>query len=213
MKKGDILRAWLFIVMLSMTACTHTQPKIEKEKKVSLKDKIKINKKVESIKLTKLSTTLKPKVEWVPLKIEEEVEWNAKELLGKKYVWGATGPHTYDCSGFTQKIYDDLGIRIPRISRHQAKHGKLIKFAELQKGDLVFFHTNRRRPGKVTHVGIYLGNGDFIHASSSAKKIVICNFKKDCFYKKKFLWGRRVIDANQHIASKNITYRKVEKSL
>jgi len=200
MQRGKVLKALLLVLVLFMTACSQNQNTLKvKELNSEVKDQNKT-----TLDLTTLSSELITENQtetWVPLQIEDEVEWNAKELLGKKYVWGATGPNTYDCSGFTQKIYDDLGIKIPRVSREQAKHGRLLQFEDLKKGDLVFFQTNRRRPGLVTHVGIYLGNGDFIHASSGAKKIVICNFKKDCFYKKRFLWGRRVIKDTQHIAT------------
>jgi len=133
--------------------------------------------------------------------IVNNVEWSAKELLGRKYVWGATGPRTYDCSGFTQKIYRDAGIKIPRVSRDQAKVGQYISYRNLKKGDMVFFDTKKRRSGKVTHVGIYLGNGNFIHASSGAKKIVIYNFNQKSYYKKRFLWGRRVIHSTTRLAS------------
>lgn len=133
--------------------------------------------------------------------VVNEVEDHAKRLLGIKYVWGATGPYTYDCSGFTQKIYADAGINIPRVSRDQARVGQFISYNNLRKGDMVFFDTKKRRSGKVSHVGIYLGNGNFIHASSAAKKIVIYNFNEKTFYKKRFLWGRRVIRDNYFMAS------------
>lgn len=133
--------------------------------------------------------------------VEQEVEENAKRLLGVKYVWGATGPYTYDCSGFTQKIYRDAGINIPRVSRDQARVGQYVSYNNLQRGDMVFFDTHKKRTGKVSHVGIYLGDGNFIHASSAAKKVVIFNFNEKTFYKKRFLWGRRVIQDNYFMAS------------
>ena len=133
--------------------------------------------------------------------IINKIEWNAKRLLGKKYVWGATGPYCYDCSGFTQKVFRDAGINIPRVSRDQARVGQFVDYAHLRKGDMVFFDTHKKRTGKVTHVGIYLGNGNFIHASSGAKKIVIFNFNDKTYYKKRFLWGRRVINTDTHVAS------------
>ena len=136
-----------------------------------------------------------------PSVVANNLEWGAKELLGRKYVWGATGPRTYDCSGFTQKIFRDAGIKIPRVSRDQAKVGQYISYRNLKKGDMVFFDTKKKRTGIVCHVGIYLGNGNFIHASSGAKKIVIYNFNKKSFYKKRFLWGRRVINSNTRLAS------------
>ncbi len=133
--------------------------------------------------------------------VASKIENEAKSLLGIKYVWGATGPYTYDCSGFTQKVYRDAGINIPRVSRDQARVGQYISYNNLKKGDMVFFDTKKRRSGKVSHVGIYLGNGNFIHASSGAKKIVIFNFNEKQFYKKRFLWGRRVIRDNYFTAS------------
>jgi len=129
------------------------------------------------------------------------IEWKAKSFLGTPYVWGATGPSTFDCSGFTQWVYRDLGINIPRVSRDQAKVGEYVRYENLQRGDMVFFDTKKHRSGKVTHVGIYLGNNNFIHASSAGKKVVIYNFNKKQFYKKRFLWGRRVTNQNRHYAS------------
>jgi hypothetical protein len=121
------------------------------------------------------------------------LENNAKKFLGFKYVWGATGPKNFDCSGFTQKVYKITGIKIPRNSRAQAKVGKYIKYEELQKGDMVFFDTNRKKTGRVNHVGIYLEDGKFIHASSGNKKVVITSFDEQRYYKSRFLWGRRII--------------------
>jgi cell wall-associated NlpC family hydrolase len=130
-----------------------------------------------------------------------DIERNAKSFLGTPYVWGATGPTKFDCSGFTQWVFRDAGINIPRVSREQAKVGEYVRYENLQRGDMVFFDTKKRRTGKVCHVGIYLGNGDFIHASSSGKKVVIFNFNDKKFYKKRFLWGRRLTNSNFHYAS------------
>jgi len=127
-------------------------------------------------------------------KVCTKVETNAKKLLGLRYVWGATGPNKFDCSGFTQKVYKTAGIKIPRNSRAQAKVGQYIKYENLQKGDMVFFDTNRKKTGRVNHVGIYLEDGKFIHASSGNKKVVITNFDKKRYYKNRFLWGRRIIN-------------------
>ncbi len=121
------------------------------------------------------------------------VEHNAKRFLGYRYVWGATGPNKFDCSGFTQKVFKISGINLPRVSREQAKVGKYISFNSLRKGDMVFFDTKHRKTGKVNHVGIYLEDGKFIHASSGGKRVMITNFKQKAFYKNRFLWGRRIV--------------------
>lgn len=127
--------------------------------------------------------------------LSRDIEIKAKKFLGKPYVWGATGPNCFDCSGFTQKVYRSVGINLPRVSRSQAKVGKLVTFDELQKGDMVFFDTSKANRGRVNHVGIYLEDGKFIHASSGKKKVVITSFNKKKFYKEHFLWGRRVINS------------------
>ena len=125
--------------------------------------------------------------------IKDDVETTAKNLLGTPYVWGATGPNKFDCSGFTQEVFCKAGIHIPRNSRAQAKVGKYIAYDNLRRGDMVFFDTNRKKPGYVTHVGIYLSKGKFIHASSGGKRVIISSFVKSKYYKKRFVLGRRII--------------------
>jgi len=129
------------------------------------------------------------------ISIREKIARYAKTKLGKRYVWGAVGPRSFDCSGFTRAVYKSVtGIKIPRVSRDQAKVGKYVKYRGLKCGDMVFFDTEKKFSGKVNHVGIYLSNGNFIHASSARKKVIITNFNKKPFYKKRFLWGRRVVN-------------------
>jgi len=134
--------------------------------------------------------------------IKDDVELTAKSLLGRPYVWGATGPNKFDCSGFTQKVFSKVGIRIPRNSRAQAKVGKYIDFHNLKRGDMVFFETNKKRPGYITHVGIYLSEGKFIHASSGGKRVMISSLIKSNYYKHHFVLGRRIIlgDKSRHTA-------------
>lgn len=115
----------------------------------------------------------------------------AKKQLGKRYVWGATGPYNFDCSGFTRYVCKKSGVCIPRTSRNQAKVGKRISRKNLKAGDLIFFDTSKERKGYVNHVGIYLGNNKFIHASSAKKKVVITSLNRP-FYKARFKWGSRV---------------------
>jgi cell wall-associated NlpC family hydrolase len=115
----------------------------------------------------------------------------AMKQLGKHYVWGAVGPRTFDCSGFTSYVYRKLGIAIPRTSRNQANFGRLVHRNQLQPGDLVFFDTSRQRRGYVNHVGIYIGGNKFIHASSAKHKVIITSLNK-AFYHQRFKWGRRV---------------------
>ena len=115
----------------------------------------------------------------------------AKTKLGKKYVWGASGTkNTYDCSSFTKYVYRKFNITIPRTSIRQSKHGTYIKRVDLQKGDLIFFDTSKRKKGYVNHVGIYLGDNKFIHASSAKKKVVITSLNQK-FYSQRYKSARR----------------------
>lgn len=130
---------------------------------------------------------------WQEITKEDEIIATAVAFLDTKYVWAASGPSAFDCSGFTKYVYKENGMSLPRYSGNQAKVGTKVDFSDLQKGDLVFFDTDKRYTKKVNHVGIYMGNGKFIHASSAKRKVIITSFKK-AFYKKRFLWGQRVIN-------------------
>jgi len=138
---------------------------------------------------------------WVKLTKEDEIIDTAKAFLGTKYVWAANGPDCFDCSGFTKYVYKQHGITLPRYSGHQAKVGIKVSFNELKKGDLVFFDTEHKFRGRVNHVGIYIGDGKFIHASSAKKKVIITSFDEKPFYKRRFLRGERVINSNGTYAS------------
>jgi len=123
--------------------------------------------------------------------IEMKVIALAKKKLGKRYIWGATGKNTFDCSGPTYYIYGKYSIKLPRRAIAQSKVGKHISRKNLQKGDLVFFDTSKNRKGYVNHVGIYIGNNQFIHASSAKKKVVISSLHKS-FYNRTYKNARRV---------------------
>ena len=138
-----------------------------------------------------------------------EIESDARQFLGRRYVWAANGPNCFDCSGFTRYVYKLHGLNIPRHSGNQARVGQKVAYNELKKGDLVFFDTERRKTGKVNHVGIYLEDGKFIHASSGNKKVVITNFEKRRWYKSRFLWGRRLVKDNIHYAFKSLTFKGI----
>jgi len=82
----------------------------------------------------------------------------ARAQIGKPYVWGATGPGSYDCSGLTQAAWKAAGVTLPRTTYDQVDAGTTVPVSQAQPGDLVFFYDD------ITHVGIYIGNGMMIHA-------------------------------------------------
>ena len=93
-------------------------------------------------------------------------------LLGTPYRYGGSHPSTgFDCSGFVQYTHASVGIRVPRTSKQQHQATKPIRKHDLRPGDLVFFRINRKRT--ISHVGIYIGKGKFIHAPSTGKRVSI----------------------------------------
>jgi len=117
---------------------------------------------------------------------------NAKKHLGGKYVWGGTHPKGFDCSGYTQYIYKKEGVSIPRTAYAQSKVGKEVSRFRLKKGDLLFFLTDKSRNIPVTHVGLYIGDGKFIHAASKRKGIIITSLD-DSRYSLLFVKATRII--------------------
>lgn len=107
----------------------------------------------------------------------------AMKFLGNKYVWGGTSlTNGTDCSGFTMRIYEHFGYKIPRVSRSQAAFTKTVKASDVKVGDLFFYGNN----GYISHVAMYIGNGQIIHASNHRDGIKISN----AYYRKPIKIGR-----------------------
>ena len=111
----------------------------------------------------------------------------AKSLIGVPYLWGGTTPAGFDCSGYTQYVFAKSGITLPRVSRDQYDVGTSVDFNSLLPGDLVFF--SFLSTGEVSHVGIYLGNGQFISATTS-KGVTTYSFTP--YWKNAYVGARRV---------------------
>jgi len=102
--------------------------------------------------------------------LREELIKTARRFIGVPYLWGGTSPEAgFDCSGLTMAVYQLNGLDLPRVSREQFEAGAPVEEKKMEKGDLVFFSTSGT--GKISHVGIYAGDGQFIHAPGRGKKI------------------------------------------
>jgi len=115
------------------------------------------------------------------------------DLIGTKYKFGGTSERGFDCSGFTQFVFNEFNIDLPRASKGQAGIGKKVAKKELRKGDLVFFNTNGKG---ISHVGIYLGNNKFAH--SSTRKGVTIDVLSDKYYVNKYVTSRRFLTDEQY---------------
>lgn len=113
----------------------------------------------------------------------------AASLIGRPYVWGAEGPDSFDCSGLTQYVYQDVGVELPRRAISQSQVG-VPAGRQLQRGDLVFFATDAAS-SEVTHVGIYEGGGVMIDASKRFGRVRRDDLS-DPFWTDRFLFARRV---------------------
>lgn len=156
----------------------------------TLKEKVKIDK----VNLESISSSLS---RFVPSYNEksslerDEVMYKVIEYLNTPYLWGGTSKRGIDCSAFCQTVmYQALGISIPRTSLEQSKVGVDVAPEDLKFGDLVFFDTMNK--GRVSHVGIYLEDGYFIH-SGSKTGVIVASLNSD-FYARTYLKAKRVIE-------------------
>ncbi len=113
----------------------------------------------------------------------------ARSLQGTPYRWGGNAPGGFDCSGYVNHVFARHGISLPRTTYDQFNRGTSVSRGNLQPGDLVFFTTYRSGP---SHVGIYIGNSRFIHASSSGGGVIQTDINSQ-YYANRFLGGRRII--------------------
>ncbi|MDQ8035496.1 NlpC/P60 family protein 2 [Bordetella genomosp. 1] len=114
------------------------------------------------------------------------------EAIGTPYSWGGDDPDGFDCSGLTLFVYREIaGLELPRTSRAQRTAGKNVARARLKPGDLVFFATRGR--GVTSHVGIYIGQGQFVHAPSRGSQVRVDRLD-NTYWSKRYLGARAYLD-------------------
>lgn len=115
---------------------------------------------------------------------------SAYRLIGKPYIYGDTGKRGYDCSGLTYSLYlNQLDIKLPRSSSSQVQYGTKVSKSQLIPGDLLFFGTTGKG---ISHVGLYIGEGNMIHASSGKAKVRIDNINIG-YYNQRYITARRIV--------------------
>ena len=154
-----------------------------------------MNRLISPITLAPLALDLPDEAVGEPIKVDDDgkiatVLQKALALLGTPYRWGGTDPDKgFDCSGLVGYVFRNaLGIELPRVSRDMAKNGELITDrAKLAAGDLVFFG----RKGRVNHVGIYVGDGRFVHAPRRGRDVTVSSLDSG-YWSGRFVQARRV---------------------
>lgn len=124
--------------------------------------------------------------------VAAQVVETALSFLGYPYVYGGSTPKGFDCSGFTSYIYKQYGYSLNRTCSGQLDNGTPVAMSELQPGDLVIFKKYASSAGRASHVGIYIGGGEFIHASTSKVGVIISKLS-DAYYTPGFVGGRRIV--------------------
>lgn len=123
--------------------------------------------------------------------LQEDLVQTAHRFIGTPYRWGGTSArYGFDCSGLTMTVYRLNGMELPRNSRAQFQTGRPVSRSALQAGDLVFFATGSR--SRVSHVGLYSGNGQFIHAPGRGKSIRVASLSNG-YFKSRYAGARRYI--------------------
>lgn len=126
----------------------------------------------------------------IAVQLQRRIHTLSTAQTGVPYVSGGSSPRGFDCSGFTQYIYGQLDIAIPRTCDAQLGAGLIIAKENLRCGDLVLFQRTTSHPGITTHVGIYLGDGKLIHAGSRGITVVDL---ESSYFKEHYLCARRII--------------------
>ena len=118
----------------------------------------------------------------------QQVASYACQFVGSRYVWGGTTPDGFDCSGLVYYVYKQFGYTLNRVAADQASNGRHVEASELQPGDLLCFYSGSSYIG---HVGIYIGNGQFVHASNSTTGVIISDLAG--YYVSRGFEARRII--------------------
>ncbi len=193
MKKtcGLLLNLMLFIFAITLINCKSVQATETPKKKneivlrsanLSTDKTIKVpNRTLENKRLSRGGSESTPEVAY-------DIVDLACTKLGSPYVWAATGPEVFDCSGFTKYVFSNYGIDLPHYTGSQIRYGKGVSRPGLEPGDLVFFNTDGY---SVSHVGIYTGNGQFIHAASGNGRVIISDLGED-YYSTRYVGARRM---------------------
>lgn len=132
-----------------------------------------------------------PTVAPVPNSLSAQIISFAMQYVGYPYVYGTEGPNTFDCSGFTSYVYAHFGYTLHRSSKDQIKDGVAVSKDSLQPADLLLF-SNNNSGGAIGHVGLYIGNGKFIHASTPTSGVIISDLDSP-WYVQHYIAARRVL--------------------
>lgn len=171
-----IIKKYLLAASLAFTSCLHAQSSVAEDKGRHY------------LLVDKLYET----------HAKSRVVSKAQEFLGAKYIYGQKNSRQTDCSGFTQQVFKEVGVSLPRSAAEQAKIGSTVDINSLEVGDLLFYKTYNKEP---SHVAIYVGDGQIIHASYKNKQVQYDTMDK-AYYKKRFVYAKRLSIVDKNLSGK-----------
>ena len=152
----------------------------EEQEEIEAKEEVKVQNEVEE------------ETEIISINAQEVVNY-AKQYVGIKYVLGGKSPETgFDCAGFTKYVYKNFGYTLGSIASAQDSVGTDVNRDELQSGDLLLFLNEEKT--KIGHTGVYIGNGDFVHAANPERGVVIDNLNTMSYYDTRFVKAKRIVE-------------------
>ena len=196
LRKGR-LKPGQVLVLKKIEPAAEPAPKLSLKKPVKNEDLFSEKEYEQSLaELTEEGDTDRPAdfTKGVTLQVDgiSELKKSAYSFIGTRYRFGGTTRKGLDCSSFVQHVFRELDVNLPRTAREQFQVGNTVATGDLQKGDLLFFHTYARF---ASHVGIYLGNNKMIHASSLDRRVVISSIDTP-YYRSRFLGAKRIARVN-----------------
>ena len=182
MKKIKIV---IIFLLLSLSLFSSGEISFRKQREKVLKEQQEEEKgEVKQLKKEKTVTKNKEK------SVRQAILETAFSKMGTPYIYGANGNGAYDCSSYVQFVYKkSINLNLPRVSYQQAESGRKVGVNQLKAGDLVAFDTLGKN--RISHIGIYIGNNQFIHASSGYKKVVVSQLEG--YYAEKFKYGVKIL--------------------
>ena len=178
-------KLFLFFIVLSFNLFANGEISFRKQREKVLKEQ---QEQTQNTKQEKIPTKIKPANR--EKLIRPAILETAFSKIDTPYIYGSNGNGAYDCSSYVQFVYKkSINVNLPRVSYQQAESGKKVSVNQLKAGDLVAFDTLGKN--RISHIGIYIGNNQFIHASSGYKKVVVSQLEG--YYAQKFKYGVKIL--------------------